>query len=204
MERVTLYSPQAQVVWDVLKEQDTAYCRREYIQKKYQEVSRIFLTAYDAYVREAEKIVPRSAYAESPYWAFISPKDLDASAGGSVMQLKLPLDEAVFFDMYDWYKVLKLSYMPASDAEEAAFSRELALRGIRNESDIFLTAFYPDLKRKVIDSWKKLFRWDSAIKEYLSKLPEGSVWSPDEKTGLPMSVQAGIWCIKKEWLENSL
>ena len=203
MERVVLYSPQSQAVWDVLKEKDAAYCRREYIRRKYQEVSGIFLSTYDAFVREAQNIVPRPEEAESPYWAFISPRDLDASAGGSVMRLHIPVDQAVFFDMYDWYKVLKLSYIAGSEEDEAAFSRELAQRGIRNVSDVFLTAFYPDLTRRVMESWKRLFRWDSAIQECLAEMPEDSPRLPDEKTGLPRSVQAGIWWIRREWLENA-
>ena len=50
---VTLYSPQAEAVWDAVMSDGVAYSRREYITKKYEESAGIFLTAYDAYIHEA-------------------------------------------------------------------------------------------------------------------------------------------------------
>lgn len=106
-----LYSPQSKAVWQELQNLGTAYSRREYVQKKYEESASIFLTAYDAYIREAEKIIPRPEPWAYPYWAFKSLEQVDTSGGGRIMTLSVPVDEAVFFDQYDWYKVLRLSYI---------------------------------------------------------------------------------------------
>lgn len=183
---VKLYSPQAEAVWNAVINEGIAYSRREFVQKKYEDCAGIFLTAYDAYIREAEKIVPRPDGSAYPYWAFASMDLVDRSGGVRVMKLELPVSEAVFFDQYDWYKVLRLSYIGESEKDEEAFARKLEMRGIRDTSEAVLKPFYPDIKREVIGSWTKLFRHDADIKR-------GDV------SGV-RAVQAGLWCIKKEWL----
>jgi hypothetical protein len=184
--RVTLYSPQAEIVWETVMNEGTAYSRREYVRKKYEDCADIFLTAYDAYIREAERIVPRPDDKAYPYWAFTSMDHVDKSGGGRVMELSVPLSEAVFFDQYDWYKVLRLSYIGETEADEAAFARKLEMRGIRDASDAVLKPFYPDVKREIVGSWKRLFRHDAAIRN-------------GDTSGV-RAVQAGLWQIKEEWL----
>jgi hypothetical protein len=185
--RVTLYSPQAQPVWDAVMNEGAAYSRREYVKKKYEDCAEIFLTAYDAYIREAEKIVPRPDDAAYPYWAFASMDSVDLSGGGRVMVLEVPISEIVFFDQYDWYKVLRLSYIGETESDEAAFARKLEMRGIRDSSDAVLKPFYPDIKREIVASWKRLFRHHEAI-------------AGGDASGV-RAVQAGLWRIKKEWLK---
>ena len=185
-DRVILYSPQAEAVWQAVQTEGIAFSRREYIYRKYEESAGIFLAAYDAYIREAEKIVPRPEPWAYPYWAFASPEQTDLSGGGRLLKLSVPVDEVVFFDQYDWYKVLRLSYLGDSEADEKAFERDLERRGIRDTSEAVLKPFYPDMKRKITDSWKKLFRHDADIRN-------------GDCSGVK-AVQAGLWCIKKEWL----
>lgn len=184
---VKLYSPQAEAVWQAVERDGTAFSRREYVKKKYEESAGIFLAAYDAYVREAEKIVPRPDAMAYPYWAFASEDMVDRSGGARVMELSVPLSEAVFFDQFDWYKVLRLSYIGETEADGKDFERKLELRGIRDSSEAVLKPFYPDIKREIIGSWKRLFRHHAAIKS-------------GDASGV-RAVQAGLWCIKKEWLQ---
>ncbi len=183
---VKLFSPQAEAVWQAVENEGIAFSRREYVQKKYEESAVIFLAAYDAYVREAEKIVPRPDDKAYPYWAFASEDMTDGSGGLRVMELRVPLEETVLFDQYDWYKVLRLSYIGETEEDEKAFARGLEMRGIRDSSEAVLRPFYPDVKRQITDSWKRLFRHDAAIKS-------------GDASGV-RAVQAGLWQIKKEWL----
>ena len=183
---VKLFSPQAEAVWQAVENEGTAFSRREYVIKKYEESAGVFLAAYDAYVREAERIVPRPDDRAYPYWAFASEELVDRSGGLRVMRLRAPLEEAVFFDQYDWYKVLRLSYIGETDKDEEAFARGLEMRGIRDSSEAVLRPFYPDVKRQITESWKRLFRHDSAIRN-------------GDTSGV-RAVQAGLWQIKKEWL----
>ena len=183
---VKLFSPQAEAVWQAVENEGTAFSRREYVIKKYEESAGVFLAAYDAYVREAERIVPRPDERAYPYWAFASEELVDRSGGLRVMRLRVPLEEAVFFDQYDWYKVLRLSYIGETDKDEEAFARGLEMRGIRDSSEAVLRPFYPDVKRQITESWKRLFRHDSAIRN-------------GDTSGV-RAVQVGLWQIKKEWL----
>lgn len=186
--KIILYSPQAEAVWEAVERDGVAYSKREYVQKKYEESAGIFLAAYDAYIRMAEEIVPRPDSTNYPYWAFASEEMLDGSTGSKLMVLEVPIDEAVFFDAYDWYKVLQLSYIGESESDEEAFEQELSRRGIRDSSEAVLKSFYPDMKRKITDSWKRLFIHDEDIRN-------------GDASGV-RSVQAGLWCIKKEWLKE--
>ena len=84
---VTLYSPQAQIVLDVLDRDGICFSRREYVQKKYEESAPVFLSAYDWFVKAAEAHIPKPQGAEYPYWAFGSPENVDLSAGGRVLHI---------------------------------------------------------------------------------------------------------------------
>ena len=186
--KVILYSPQAEVVWNAVINDGVAYSKREYVIKKYEESAGIFLAAYDGYVRMAEQIVPRPESTNYPYWAFASPEMADSSSGNRVMVMEVPVDEAVFFDAYDWYKVLRLSYIGENESDEEKFEEELRRRGIKDSSEAVLKPFYPDMKRKITDSWKRLLIHDEDIRN-------------GDESGV-RAVQAGLWCIKKEWLRD--
>ena len=111
---------------------------------------------------------------------------MDQSAGNRIVTLHLPADQAVYFDMYDWNKILCLKYLGETEEDERAFGRMLSDYGIRKESDVVLTGFYPDLKYQVMESWKRLFRHHEDVLSGNCKEVR--------------SVQAGLWCLKKEWL----
>ena len=183
---VKLYAIQAPQVLDAIERDGVCYSKSDYVRRKYGESAPVFLTAYGWFVQEAEKIVPKPVGAEYPYWAFQDPHSIDTSAGGILLKLRVPCDEAVFFDVRDWNRILQLSYLGLSEIEERAFSQELAKRGL-NGNQIMLTAFYPEWKQAVMESWKRLFRHH---KEILA----------GDTAGVE-SVQAALWRIKREWIQ---
>jgi hypothetical protein len=184
--RVKLYFSQSEAVVKILDRDGICFSKKEYVVKKYEESAPIFTAAYDWFVMEAQKYIPKPEGAEYPYWAFGDLHSVDRSAGGKLLQLCIPIDEVIFFDMYDWNKILRLQYLGETKADEEQFRQMLADYGIRKESDIILTNFYPAIKRQVQDSWKRLFRNHESIKQ--------------ENIKDVGSVQAGLWQIKKEWI----
>ena len=194
-----LYSPQADAVWDAVERTGTAFSKRLYVQRKYQESAPVFTTVYDAFVREAVNYVPRPEGAEYPYWAFPDVRETDGSGGGRLMTLRVPVEEVILFDRYDWYRLLQLGYLGESPEEEKAFDAKLKEYGVRQVSDVMLTAFYPALKRQVTDSWKKLFRHNEALKAEAVRLSGGKAEAPLTLREV-RAVQAALWQIKKEWL----
>ena len=183
---ITLYASQADPVIEAIERNGVCYSKEAYVRKKYQESAKIFTTAYSWFVREMEKYVKKPDGAEYPYWAFREAYNVDQSMGGNFLTLEVPLDEVLLFDMYDWSRILCLQYMGKNEADEKEFRRMLSDYGIKRECDVVLTRFYPELKAQVLESWKRLFRFHRAV-------------AAGDLSGI-QSVQAGLWCLKKEWL----
>ena len=185
-DTVILYASQAEPVWQAVQRDGVAFSRREYVRRKYGESAPIFITAYDWFVRQLPRYVPRPDNAEYPYWAFA---DQYVIPGGStdnhLLTLKVPIHDAVYFDMFDWNKVVQLKYMGKDERDEKAYLEELAMRGITTR-DVMLTNFYPDLRDRTLSSWKRLFRHHEAVLQ-------------GDRSGIG-SLQAGLWCIRKEWI----
>lgn len=182
---ITLYCAQTALVLDALQRDGICYSKAEYVEKKYDESSAIFLTAYQWFAKNAAKLVPPPEGAELPYWAFGSPYSVDASGGGKFLTLQVPADEVILFDLYDWNRILCMKLLPEDDAEERAFRTELRQRGL-TEEQVMLTGFYPELKEQIIASWQRLFRHHDALR----------AGNADGVGGL----QAALWRLKREWI----
>lgn len=186
-DTMRLYTAQSQAVLDALDREGVCFSRAAYVARKYGESAGVFLTAYQWFAEAAEAILPKPPGAELPYWAFRDLYSVEA-AGARVLVLEVPMDQVVLFDLYDWNKVLCMKYLGESEAEEAAFRRELTLRGLR-ESDVMLSGFYPELKAKILGSWPRLFRHHEALRA-----------GDDSGVG---GVQAALWQIRREWIKET-
>ena len=169
----------------VLERDVVCFSRAEYVRRKYGESAPIFLTVYGWYVSRAAALVPPPEGAEYPYWAFANSRDLDATMGGQVLTLEVPADQAVLFDLYDWNRIVQLGYLGLDREEERRWRRELSLQGLR-EYDVMSTAFYPQQRQEILDSWQRLFRHHAAL-------------LAGDRTGVG-GVQAGLWYIRREWI----
>lgn len=183
MERpnnVIMWAAQTRQVADAINCDGVSYVKKEFIDKKYGEVAWVFRTAYSFFISRFEQKVARPDFAESPVWLYKDPKW--ASVGGDVVLFKLsiPKEEILFFDTRKWSKVLNLSFI-GNEKEEDAFEAELKRQGIQDAMDAFSKPFYPLIKKKIIQSWEKLFEISDVEERY---------------------VQGAVWCIKKEWIEE--
>lgn len=185
---IKLYASQTKIVHDVIENEGVAFSKRIYVEKKYGDANIVFLTAYDWFVGEMEKRVPKPEGAEYPYWLYENAYSMTAEPGMEPMELEIPREQCAYFDVYDWNKVLSLKYIGEDAADEARFAKLLKEYGVRREMDAVATNFYPELKQQVQQSWQRLFRYHDAI-----------------AAGLPheaKSVQAASWCLRKEWLKK--
>jgi len=91
--------------------------KKRYIEQKYGSEAKIFLKAYDFFVKEAKKIVQKPNDAEYPFWAAADPKTALSGGGGFLIRLKVPKDKVIFFDKKKWNQILNLSYI-ADDQED--------------------------------------------------------------------------------------
>ena len=187
--KIKLYTSQSDIVLQIIEKDGVCYSKKEFVSKKYSESAPIFITAYSWFVKEFAKIIPKPEKAEYPYWAFKELYNLDDSGGGNVLKLNVPLEEAVFFDLFDWNKIICMKYIGVCEEDEKEFKENIKKLGLK-ETNIMLTNFYPELKMQIMESWKFLFRHHENIKI-------GNI----NKIG---GVQAGLWQIKKEWIINGL
>lgn len=186
--QITLYTVQTDDVIHHLREQGYHYVKLEYIVRKYQEVSTVFLQAYSWYTENAQRILPKPKQAESAIWSFCDINYLERHPGCQILKLSVPIESAVFFRMSDWNKVLNLRYIGDSKEDEANFAEKLARYGIRYEGDVYTTPFYPHLKKELINSWQNLFQYDRQVKETGSSLYS--------------DMQAGLWYLDRQWIQQ--
>lgn len=184
-DTITLYTPQGPAVIQALARDGVCFCLPEYIRAKYAESAPLFLTVYHWFARQAARLVPPPPGAQLPYWTTADPRAVDLSGGGQVLRLAVPRDQAVFFSLYDWNKLLQLRLLTDNPAEEAAFQRELELRGL-DRRQVVLTDFYPEWKQLILHSWERLFCVHASVRDGVLAQTEG--------------IQAALWCLRREWL----
>lgn len=177
---LTMYSVQTKEVLETLEKEGVNYVKKAYIDKKYGESAWIFRTAYDFFCSEAVNYLKKPDEAESPVWMFMDPRRAQPSPDAHRLRLKIPRNEVLLFDLRSWSSILNLSLV-GSEEEKKAFEKELARQGITKTQDIMKTGFYPLLKRRITESWKRLFT---------APLPEDTY------------VQGAAWFLKKEWVEE--
>lgn len=177
---LTMHTVQTREVLEALERDGVNYVKKAYIDKKYGESAWIFRTAYDFFSSEAVKYLPKPDEAESPVWMFMDPKQAVPGTDAYRLRLLIPRNEVLLFDLRSWSSILNLS-LAGSEEEKKAFEKEIARQGITKTQDIIKTGFYPLLKRRITESWKRLFT---------APLPEEAY------------IQGAAWLLKKEWVEE--
>ncbi|MBQ6834772.1 MAG: DUF3841 domain-containing protein [Lachnospiraceae bacterium] len=179
-KHVIMWTSQTGQVADVIAQDGVSYVKKEFIDMKYGDVAWVFKTAYDFFIRKMEQRVVKPEEAESPVWLFKDPKWVDVGSGMVLMKLTIPEEELVYFDTRKWSKILNLGYI-GNQKEEEDFEAELKRQGIRDTMEVFAKPFYPLVKRKIMQSWERVFDIDGVDEQYL---------------------QGAVWCIKKEWIQR--
>jgi hypothetical protein len=108
--KIELWTQQSKKVKELLFDQQRLTVKKRYIEQKYGSEAKIFLKAYDFFIKEAKKIVQKPNDAEYPFWAAADPQTALSGGGGFLIQLKVPKDRVIFFDKKKWNQILNLSY----------------------------------------------------------------------------------------------
>ena len=175
---VTLWTAQSPIVLETLEREGVYRVRRSFVEQKYGSSGWNFTTAYGFFVRQARTILPPPEGAESPVWCWPDPRWVGLEGNCALLRLTVPEEQVLFFDARRWNAVLNLAYLPRGEEDRAAFDRELERQGVKDALDLFRTPFYPQLRRRVEESWKELF-------------------APPE----PGYTQAAVWELRREWVE---
>ena len=186
-DKIRLYSAQNKKLVKIIRTEGSCFSRREYIERKYGESAKVFLAAYSWLAGKAPEYVPKPEKAELHYWAFADKIDIEQSSDSVILALDIPADECILFDLYDWNKILKLQYIGENDKDEKAFREHIKNIGVKHDSDIMLTNFYPEIKREIENSWQRLFRHHEQLIKKESPIK---------------TVEGAIWQIKSEWIAD--
>jgi len=179
--RIRLWTSQSKIVLDTINKTGVYHVKKEYIIQKYQEASKVFLESYNWFISKGVNIVPRPDGSEYPIWLFTDVRYVDNHHDSILLELLVDKRDVILFDMEKWNRILNLSYIPKDREDAKDYEDLLAKQGIKDETDIYMKAYYPYLKQKVVKSWDRLFNFDLSSE----------------------SKQAALWEIRKEWIVNT-
>ena len=158
---LTVYTRQVTEVWDTLSLTGVYRVQRAYIRKKNDSISDYYLKLYEWYTREAGKYLRIPDGAQYPIWFSVSEDQMLQPVEGTViLKAELPAGTWLLANYDAWGYVVNYWYVPLDERDAAAHQRELRTYGIASDDELLLTDkgnFYPLLKRKLLDSWKRVF-----------------------------------------------
>lgn len=185
METMTLWTRQVPEVWEELQTSGAYYVKEEYIRKKNGEISDYYLELYRWYTKEAGSYVDIPERLQYPIWLCVSEEVMLQPVENTViLKLEVPKDKVVICNMEAWGYVVNYWYVPLDDADAKRHKEELKRYGIGEEDELISTSkgnFYPMLKRKIKDSWKRVFTMPPANDN---------------------DAVATIWEIRREWVKE--
>ncbi len=185
MDTMDLWTRQVPHVWDILQEEGIYAVKEAYIRQKNESIADYYLQLYSWFSNTARKYIPVPARLQYQIWLCINDETmLQPVENTIILKLKAPKDKVLIVNMAAWGYVVNYWYVPLDDADAAAHQKELQRYGIHSEDALVSTSlgnFYPLLKRKIVNSWERVF------------------------TLTPVNEQdavAVMWEIQREWVEE--
>lgn len=182
VENVNVWTKQHKNVLKTLETQGRYTAKREYIMLDLQEQAPLVLEAYDWLVKHAPGADRKPEDAEYPVWVSYSHQATMMQDPGTVI-LKLELDPETItpVNIIKWGNILNYSYIPDGAQDARRHEELLAAYGV-SDTKAYMSQFYPQIKREIIDSWDRLF--DDRI-----------LLGNDYKYGI-------IWELRREWIAD--
>ena len=157
MAKITVWSKQHENVWKVL---DT----------------------YEWLVKNGPDYGNKPADVEFPVWvSFRQDATMLPEKGRVILELEIEESLITRVNFTKWGMILNYSYIPADKADEKRHKELLAAYGV-SDTQAYMSQFYPEIKREIRESWKRLFDDDIQI---------GSD-----------GCYGNIWEVRREWVKN--
>ncbi len=185
--KVTLWTRQDIRSLDELKTHGVIQINRSHLKEKFDLIGDYVIKLYQWFVHAANKRVPKPETVEFPIWCSISEENMLRPTEDSVVYvLEVDAADIIYFDGIKWDYVLNHLYIPTDAADEAAYKKDMENRGhhsLYGFLDESTAHFYPLEKKRVMDSWVRIFDIDE--------------WNI-------FRVQANIWEIRPEMIKKIL
>lgn len=180
-----LWTRQVKAVWEELESSGVYRVKKEYIEKKNDTIAEYYLELYRWYTKEAGKYMDLEAAQEYPVWLCIDEDNMLQPVEDTViLKVEVPLDKVLLCNMDAWGYRVNYWYIPLDDADAEKHKKELKRYGIGEEDELISTDkgnFYPLLRKKLIDSWSRVFTLTAEKKE---------------------QVTATTWELQREWVKE--
>ena len=183
MPEITVWTKQNKAVLDQLGAAGRFIADERYIRRELEDTTDVMLYIYRWLTDHMPAAAERPADVSFPVWvSFSREATMSPEPGYTVLELRVPEEKIVRIDTAKWTRITNYSYIPLNEKDDLEHKRLLEEAGTDNARAV-MTHFYPELKRRIIASWDRLF--DSSI----------SLGSTSEY-GL-------MWEVKKEWVQKA-
>ena len=161
MAKITVWSKQHENVWKVLQETGRYTVKREYIIKDLKEHSELVLDTYEWLVKNGPDYGNKPADVEFPVWvSFRQDATMLPEKGRVILELEIEESLITRVNFTKWGMILNYSYIPADKADEKRHKELLEAYGV-SDTQVYMSQFYPEIKREIRESWKRLLMMTS-------------------------------------------
>lgn len=186
-EKVTLWTRQDIRSLEDLKKNGVVRIKRKHLEEKFDLITDYITKLYKWFVNEASKRVPKPEGVEFPVWCSVSDKSmLRPTIDTVVYVLEVDKSEIIYFDGGKWDYVLNHLYIPKDEKDGEEYMEDIKRKGFKDAFSFLderTTHFYPQERKKIIDSWVRIFDIDE--------------WDI-------FKVQANIWEIREDMVKDIL
>ncbi|MGO1372096.1 MAG: DUF3841 domain-containing protein [Senegalia sp. (in: firmicutes)] len=183
MDEIIVWTKQNENVVKELEKTGRYIAKKEYILKDLDKHAYLVLEVYDWLVNNTPNASEKPHDAEYPIWVSLKKNTtMLPSPGTVILKLKVDTSLVTMINIDKWGTMLNYSYIP-KDKQDAKIHRQILEKyGVHSDTKAYMSQFYPQIKRKIIDSWSRLF--DDSI-----------ILGNDQKYG-------NIWEVRKEWVRQ--
>lgn len=184
MPEITVWTKQNKAVIEQLETTGRFIADERYIRRELEDTTDIMLFIYRWLADHMPAISVRPPDVLFPVWvSFDREATMSPESGYVILELRVQEELVTPVNIEKWTRITNYSYVPLNENDEKEHNRILREMGINNARAV-MTDFYPELKRKIIKSWNRLF--DESV-----------------KTG-SSNAYGLMWEVKREWINNAI
>lgn len=181
-EKIRVWTKQHENVWKILKEKGRFIQQERYVSGDLGEHAELMRESIRWLAQNSPDLKNKPADVTYPIWvSFLKDATMLKEPGTVILELELDPGIITHVNIEKWGTILNYSYIPADTADAARHHALLAAYGV-SDTKAYMTQFYPEIKREIRDSWKRLF--DPSI-----------LIGSDLDYGI-------IWELRKEWVRE--
>ena len=163
MEPVRVWTKQHAGVAEELARTGVYRAKGRYIALDLKEHAPLVLEVYDWLVAHTPAAPHRPEGAEYPVWvSFLREGTMLPGEGAVILELELDPELITRINVAKWGAMLNYAYLPRDEADARRHRKLLSDYGA-SDARAFMTSFYPQIKREILDSWQRLFRHHAAL-----------------------------------------